>query len=144
MPGSNGVKIGIAVVLLSVAVVMYVRGMRQPDERDVTLEPAPVPRWTCTACAHQWQPPRDEIDRILSAKAAAAAAAESGEAGEGAVERTRTSRTSPQRVPTLPCPTCGKDAAVISTNYCAEHEAYYPNLMPDGVNGRCGKCASQA
>jgi predicted RNA-binding Zn-ribbon protein involved in translation (DUF1610 family) len=130
---SNTAKLLIAVLLLIVAIVIFVKFGTGRSETPGLAEDAKKLDFVCAKCGAHSQLTYDEM-RKASADAGAEQASE-----DETQQRVRGRRMKAHRPAAIACPKCGEKAA-IQAAHCDQHNVYYPVENLDGAPGKCPKC----
>ena len=130
---SNTAKLLIAVLLLIVAIVIFVKFGMGPSEKSALAEDVKPIDFVCAKCGAHSQLTYDEMR-----KATAGAGAEQPSEDE-TQPRVRGRRMTAHGPAAIVCSKCGEKAAVQAAQ-CAQHHVYYPIENLDGAPGKCPKC----
>lgn len=130
MKGSKGVKIGIVVIGLSAAGIIFAMSQKEPQAA-IASDAKPIDL-LCADCGNHFQMPYAEF---IAKKVSVESTEESDKPNAGAGRR----RTKKVQESVVTCPSCNASAARLAS-HCEEHDKYYPKTNPDGSNGRCPEC----
>jgi len=127
MAGGNGLKIGIVVVAVALAVGIFVwtrdpqgtQYVGKENQKDLI----------CAKCNHHFTMGIKEWEQAVKT-----APREPSEApAEGSAPRARRGASKPAL---LTCPKCN-EAAVVPAVKCENSDTWYPKVKPDGTAGKC-------
>ena len=125
----SAIKLGIAVVLLLLAGVLWVT-LRPVAEKSRVADDAKKLDFVCTKCGQHFQLAYDEL---------LAATPPPKPEDSGGEQRVRGGRGASRKPAMINCPKC-KEATAQAAIHCAVHDTCYPEFMEDGSRGMCPKC----
>jgi hypothetical protein len=124
MPGGNAVKIGIVVVALTVAVVVFAVSSKKESAK--SYETKTMKDLVCTKCNAHFEMPIADYEKAY-------AAAPKRENVAPGVARARHMAELPRL---LKCAKCGEETALPAAK-CQNSDTWYPIKNPDGTTGKC-------
>ncbi len=127
MAGGNGVKIGIVVVALAAAVVVFAL-TRKPQDAQY-IGDANQRDLICTKCDHHFTMPVKDWEKAVKT----APREPSDEPEEGGAPRARRGASKPALIKCAKC----NEAAAVPAAKCEHSDSWYPRIKPDGTPGTC-------